>query len=70
MPISLKTLASIGLVAATICLTQPRPSLGVETVDLPGARPDGSVRLPNQWSLRPVGRQVLLGDFPVNIAVH
>jgi DNA-binding beta-propeller fold protein YncE len=37
--------------------------------DLPGARSDGSVLLPNQWSLRPVGRQILLGDFPVNIAI-
>ncbi len=36
----------------------------------PGAQPDGSVLLPNQWSLRPVGTQVDLGDFPVNIAVH
>jgi DNA-binding beta-propeller fold protein YncE len=36
----------------------------------PGPRPDGSVLLPNQWSLRPAGRQVPLGDFPVNIAVH
>ncbi|MBM4155454.1 MAG: YncE family protein [Lentisphaerae bacterium] len=36
----------------------------------PGAQPDGSVLLPNQWSLRPVGTQVELGDFPVNIAVH
>jgi YVTN family beta-propeller protein len=37
---------------------------------LPGQRADGSVLLPNQWSLRPVGAQVQLGDFPVNIAVH
>ena len=37
---------------------------------LPGPRPDGSVLLPNQWSLRPAGRQVTLDDFPVNIAVH
>jgi DNA-binding beta-propeller fold protein YncE len=36
----------------------------------PGPQPDGSVLLPNQWSLRPAGRQVALGDFPVNIAVH
>jgi DNA-binding beta-propeller fold protein YncE len=36
----------------------------------PGKKPDGSVLLPNQWSLRPVGRQVELGDFPVNVAVH
>ena len=25
--------------------------------------------LPNQWSLRPAGRQIELGDFPVNLAV-
>ena len=36
----------------------------------PGARPDGRIQLPTQWSLRPVGKQVPLGDFPVNIAVH
>jgi len=39
-------------------------------VDLPGFRPDGSILLPNQWSLRPAGRQIELGDFPVNIALH
>ena len=39
-------------------------------VQWPGQRPDGSVLLPNQWSLRPMGRQIELGDFPVNIAVH
>jgi DNA-binding beta-propeller fold protein YncE len=37
---------------------------------LPGARPDGSVRLSNQWSLRPAGKQLELGDFPVNLALH
>ena len=33
---------------------------------LPGLRPDGSVLLPNQWSLRPMGKQTAVGDFPVN----
>ena len=42
----------------------------VLAVDLPGYRPDGSILLPNQWSLRPAGRQIELGDFPVNIALH
>src|ERR1051325_4370598 len=37
---------------------------------LPGKQPDGSVLLPNQWSLRPAGRQVELADFPINVAVH
>ncbi len=38
--------------------------------EVPGQRADGSVLLPNQWSLRPTGVQTLVGDFPVNIAVH
>src|SRR5215510_4348226 len=37
---------------------------------LPGVKPDGAILLPNQWSLRPVGKQLALGDFPVNIALH
>ena len=42
----------------------------VLAVDLPGYRADGSILLPNQWSLRPAGRQIEMGDFPVNIALH
>ncbi|MEO7318399.1 MAG: beta-propeller fold lactonase family protein, partial [Chthoniobacteraceae bacterium] len=38
--------------------------------EVPGMQPDGSVLLPNQWALRPAGRQVRAGDFPVNIAMH
>ncbi len=56
----------IGWVAASGVAAEP----AVRHADLPGQRPDGSVLLPNQWSLRPVGKQVALGDFPVNIAVH
>jgi sugar lactone lactonase YvrE len=37
---------------------------------LPGVQPGGVIRLPNQWSLRPVGRHLLLGDFPVHVAPH
>jgi DNA-binding beta-propeller fold protein YncE len=37
---------------------------------LPGIQRTGEVRLPNQWSLRPAGRQLPLGDFPVNVALH
>lgn len=37
---------------------------------LPGVQANGAIQLPNQWSLRPVGRQVEIGDFPVNMAVH
>lgn len=37
---------------------------------LPGVQPGGAVMLPNQWSLKPAGTQLKLGDFPVNIALH
>lgn len=37
---------------------------------LPGLRDNGQILLPNQWSLRPAGKQIVLGDFPVQIAVH
>lgn len=36
----------------------------------PGRQPDGTMLLPNGWSLRPAGVQLDLGDFPVNIALH
>jgi DNA-binding beta-propeller fold protein YncE len=36
----------------------------------PGRKPDGSVLLPNRWSLMPAGVQVDVADFPVNIAIH
>jgi DNA-binding beta-propeller fold protein YncE len=37
---------------------------------LPGVQADGSIRLHNSWSLRPAGKQLELGDFPVNIVLH
>ncbi|MGO9114344.1 MAG: bifunctional YncE family protein/alkaline phosphatase family protein [Thermoguttaceae bacterium] len=37
---------------------------------LPGLQADGAVLLPNQWSLRPTGKQVEVGCFPVNVALH
>ncbi len=57
-------MAGVGMLAAVLA------GQAAGKVELPGLKPDGSVLLPNQWSLRPVGDQVPLGDFPVNIAVH
>jgi DNA-binding beta-propeller fold protein YncE len=37
---------------------------------LPGLEPGGLVRLPNQWALHPAGKQLALGDFPVNLVLH
>src|SRR5712691_859681 len=53
----------IGLIAVTLHAQTPVP-------ESPGQRPDGSVLLPNQWVLRPVGTQIPVGDFPVNLALH
>jgi DNA-binding beta-propeller fold protein YncE len=56
------------LVATRIaCLGQPAG----DGVKWPGPQTDGSVLLHNQWSVRPVGRQIALGNcFPVNVAVE
>ncbi len=43
---------------------------GAVQAQWPGQRADGSVLLPNQWSLRPVGQQIPIGDFPASMAVH
>src|SRR5262245_34599491 len=73
-PYQLLTVAILLLLAA--CAPAPRQpaapqaALNTPRANLPGAQPDGSVLLPNQWSLHPMGRQVELGDFPVNVAVH
>ncbi len=56
--------------ALSACVSHPSLQTRQAPAELPGPRADGSVLLPNQWSLRPVGRQIVLGDFPVNIAVH
>src|SRR5262245_64574955 len=37
---------------------------------LPGILADGSVQLPNQWRIRPAGKQIEVGNFPVNGAIH
>lgn len=70
-------LAAIGCLLITLFGCQsPKPSdtttttHSSEAVEVPGYRSDGSVLLPNQWSLRPVGTQIAVGDFPENIAVH
>jgi len=56
------------LALLTGCVHQPEAAR--TDLDLPGPRGEGVVQLPNMWSLHPVGRQIALGDFPVNIAVH
>ena len=62
-PMRLISLLCLVLIPSLLRAEEPR-------VEVPGVRPDGSILLPNQWVLRPVGKQVRVGDFPVNIALH
>ena len=48
----------------------PKASDAKAKVVWPGMTRAGTVVLPNGWSLKPAGRQVRLGDLPVQIAVH
>src|SRR3954454_6569325 len=58
------------LLFTTFAAAQERRPAAKRTVTLPGVQAGGAVQLHNQWSLRPAGRQLELGDFPVNLAVH
>ena len=64
--------AHVGLTLAVVDRTphqaQTRPERQPRL--LPGLQAGGVIQLPNQWSLRPVGKQLILGDFPVNLALH
>jgi len=57
-------LLGLAIASAAAC---PGQEEGART--LPGARPDGSMLLHNQWPIRPAGQQVAMGDFPVAVAV-
>src|SRR5262245_47147120 len=57
---------AVCIVSATSAGQATRPILD----RLPGLTPAGGVLLPNGWTLRPAGRQLALGHFPVNLAVH
>jgi len=62
---------SLLLMAVLNLATQPNLHAAATPPGLwPGMQPDGSMLLPNHWSLRPAGSQVDLGGtLPVNIAL-
>jgi DNA-binding beta-propeller fold protein YncE len=64
--------AGVGLYAFAVPAQEPAPKVESKPVGHlpPGLRPDGSVQLPNQWSLKPAGRHLEVGDLPVNVALH
>ncbi|MEO6787771.1 MAG: beta-propeller fold lactonase family protein [Chthoniobacteraceae bacterium] len=62
------------LASAIIAIAEPpRVPASSETQakpEVPGPQTDGAVLLPNQWRLRPAGKQVVVGDFPASMALH
>src|SRR5262245_33120388 len=56
----------VGLITSSVWAEDPKPPKRV----LPGRTSDGFVQLPNQWKLAPAGRQIEVGDLPVNIQFH
>lgn len=65
------------LVAAEETQLKPSPNATAQPAsmskpprELPGVKNGGRILLPTQWSLKPAGKQVKLGDFPVNIQLH
>jgi DNA-binding beta-propeller fold protein YncE len=45
-------------------------NISKKPITLPGVEPDGGVRLPNSWSIKPAGKQIELGDFPISMDLH
>src|SRR3954470_24807800 len=60
----------LGLCVVAVAVAKADRGVSAVDLDIPGARTNGFVLLPNQWSLRPAGKHLIVGDFPVNIAVH
>ncbi|MEW4568729.1 bifunctional YncE family protein/alkaline phosphatase family protein [Tautonia sp. JC769] len=69
--IAVAGLTVVTLQAGAVGQEEVGPDREAMTAIWPGISPDGSVVLPNGWSLKPSGAQVpLAGDFPVLMARH
>jgi DNA-binding beta-propeller fold protein YncE len=75
--IALTTVGCVGLFAMLDQREPSDPTRGEAPIKvvhqprvLPGILLDGSVQLPNQWKLKPAGRAIEVGNFPVNMAIH
>ncbi len=63
-------LLSAVAVSVSVLAEEPTGDPKRTPVVLPGMQASGKILLPNQWSLRPAGKQLKMGDFPVHIALH
>ncbi|MBI1325550.1 beta-propeller fold lactonase family protein [bacterium] len=49
---------------------EPAPDAAKQAPTWPGLKRDGRVLLPNGWSLQPAGKQLKIGDLPVQMVQH
>src|SRR5688572_28166336 len=64
-------IANISLAQKKAAVERPTPpQREVAQRKLPGMQASGLMQFPNQWSLKPAGKQLEVGDFPVNVALH
>ena len=59
--------SGICLIASCVTTTGQIDSARMKPRLLPGMTEDGKVLLPNQWSLNPAGKQIPIGDLPLNM---
>jgi YVTN family beta-propeller protein len=62
------SLLAVSAVAAAQEAPAPTTTTPAVVSPWPGLKPSGAVLLPNGWSLKPAGRQVPVGDFPIALA--
>jgi DNA-binding beta-propeller fold protein YncE len=55
---------------ASTAISQNVPDDAKVAATWPGLKRDGRVVLPNGWSLKPAGKQLRIGDLPVQITLH
>ena len=63
----MRTICTLALVLIVGVAVAQEPK---KLTTLPGVMTDGRVQLPNSWSIKPAGKQIELGDFPISIALH
>jgi len=64
----LTAVALLGVSVTALRTQAPGPS-AVPARQMPGPQPDGTVLLPNGWSISPAGKQVTLSTLPMSLAV-
>jgi YVTN family beta-propeller protein len=65
---AVNTMKCAGFCALMFVLTLESGCTSPE-IDRPGVQSDGSILLPNNWTLTPAGQQISVGDLPLAMAV-